>query len=390
MVTKPATFPRLQESLQAMAPTCRGRSRIPFSAPIDPAMRASRVNWRPRASTPARALAGRGLLSAISWEKLSNAYRPAARGRPGETFWYVSGRSSNEAGFPAAPLCPHLRHEQRQQLQLLLPPGQRCRPHKRDRQHTATVQLDDVEPGGPRLRDRRQSGQQPPAADAHLMGVSPPRRAGDVITGSWRPAWSFQRAERRAKFVLRQPDRQPLRPAHIGGDLALLTASPNGSKSWAIDDILSDIARRPELAFWLRTSWEEICNKSASRGRQIERWPNVTPWEKLSQLDHGHHAPRAGVENVRPIRQPGPEPAWSAARRGTVADPGHSTYRVWAHGVTRCSRTLCSNGCRSTSASNWTSRAWTRASSSGPGRQIKVDLLGATYAEPRCRLRAKL
>jgi hypothetical protein len=44
--------------------------------------------------------------------------------RARRTFWYFSGRSER-SGLSAAALRPALRHQQRQQLQLLLPSGQR-------------------------------------------------------------------------------------------------------------------------------------------------------------------------------------------------------------------------------------------------------------------------
>ena len=49
------------------------------------------------------------------------------RQQPDESFFYASGRSSNEAGFLLAALRPALRHQLRQQLLVLLPPGQRRR-----------------------------------------------------------------------------------------------------------------------------------------------------------------------------------------------------------------------------------------------------------------------
>ena len=73
---------------------------------------------------------------------------------PEETYWYFSGRSSNEAGFLAAALRAAVRHEQRQQLQLLLPPSERRGADERHGQrHGDDPVLEDLDHGrrfGPR------------------------------------------------------------------------------------------------------------------------------------------------------------------------------------------------------------------------------------------------
>ena len=82
--------------------------------------------------------------------------RRQARATPPGSSVLLRQRPLLERGrLPAATLRAALRHQLRQQLLLLLPPGQRRRPSRRSLgTGTATVTLDDVEKTGPVLPDR--------------------------------------------------------------------------------------------------------------------------------------------------------------------------------------------------------------------------------------------
>ena len=119
--------------------------------------------------------------------------------------------------LPAAALRAALRHEPRQQLQLLLPPGQRRRPHERDWQrcrHRQTRRYGTLRHG---LPDRRQPGQQPSAADADADDGPPSRRESGVDQSDHRDRHrELLRAERSVGALLRRRDREHQRAAACG------------------------------------------------------------------------------------------------------------------------------------------------------------------------------
>ena len=116
--------------------------------------------------------------------------------------------------LPAAARRAALRHEPRQQLQLLLPPGQRRGPHERDRlgrRHRHARRHGTRRHGRPA---RRQPGQQPPAADADADDGPPPGRQGGVDQSDHRDRHGeLLRAERSLGALFRRRDRQHQRAA---------------------------------------------------------------------------------------------------------------------------------------------------------------------------------
>ena len=114
----------------------------------------------------------------------------------------------------AATVRPAVRHEQRQQLQLLLPSGQRRRAWQRAGQRHRHGAARRHRTGRSGVPDRRQSGQQSSAADDQLDEHPPPRRAGDRHqSGDGNGAGQFPRAQRCAQPAVRHRDRQPVRAA---------------------------------------------------------------------------------------------------------------------------------------------------------------------------------
>ena len=148
------------------------------------------------------------------------------RGTPAdETSSYVSGRCFERSRLPAAALRPALRHQQRQQLLVLLPSGQRRRPWPASLgTGTATVQLEDVEHADLCLPHRRQPGEQPSAADAHADARPPPRRRRSSSSiRSRKSAWSTSACRATLRSLLFGTEIASLYvQPHIGGDIALL------------------------------------------------------------------------------------------------------------------------------------------------------------------------
>ena len=95
-----------------------------------------------------------------------------------KTFWYLSGRSSNEAGFLLLHLRPDVWDQQCEQLQLLLPPGSGVGLTSSLGSGTATLLLETWN-ALIWFCDRRQSGQQPSSADDDLDACATARRRRD-------------------------------------------------------------------------------------------------------------------------------------------------------------------------------------------------------------------
>ena len=63
----------------------------------------------------------------LPWDDaMDKASAALKRTKPERSFYYLSGRSSNEAGFVFATSCANARHQQRQQLFVLLSPSLGC------------------------------------------------------------------------------------------------------------------------------------------------------------------------------------------------------------------------------------------------------------------------
>ena len=280
----------------------------------------------------------------LAWEeayaKISNRLKALSAN---ETFWYFSGRSSNEAGFLLQLFarlygtnnvnnCSYYCHQASGVgLSSVLGSG------------TATVQLEDVEQadlvfviGGnpasnhPRLMTtlkniRRRGGQ--------VIVINPVRETGLI---------RFRvPSDLRSLFFGTRIATQYVQP-HIGGDLALLTGiAKRIYETGAIDTemLKKHCLGWPELEVVLqKTSWEEIVNKSGVSQVEIEqaaqtyaKAKNVVFSWTMGITHHAH-----GVQNVQLI-------AALALMRGMVGRPqagllpirGHSNVQgIGSMGVT--------------------------------------------------------
>ena len=132
MVNEAGHFPEVcKKSLQAMVADMQGAIRADFFSTYSIAqlqafspreLEVLRPADAAAAASRRRAILSADLAGMKPWSASSTKLRAVA---PNETFWYFSGRSSNEAGFLVAAFRPAVRHEQCQQLQLLLSSGQR-------------------------------------------------------------------------------------------------------------------------------------------------------------------------------------------------------------------------------------------------------------------------
>ena len=129
--TRPATFRRSAKNrCRRWSPTCRGRS-SPISSARIPSRSSQAFSPREleacgRLTQPLLHRAGENYYRPISWDDaLSRIVEKLKSVAPNETLWYFSGRSSQRGRVSVAALRSAVWHEQRQQLQLLLPPGQR-------------------------------------------------------------------------------------------------------------------------------------------------------------------------------------------------------------------------------------------------------------------------
>ncbi len=281
---------------------------------------------------PIRYRKGETHYEVITWaeafESITNKLKETV---PDETFWYFSGRSSNEAGFLLQLMarvygtnnvnnCSYYCHQASGVgLQSSVGTG------------TATIVLDDLEHsdlvfviGGnpasnhPRLMTsllhmRRRGGQVVvinPVRETGLLKFRVPSKVLSLLTGT----------KIATHYV------QP----HIGGDLALLWGIAKAVKSaGALDDaFLRDHCRDSEA--WLSAvdalTWEEIETKSGVARSEIEEIAEIYAKSKRTvfswTMGITHHA--HGVDNVQAI-------ASLAMCRGMVGRPGSGLMPIRGH-----------------------------------------------------------
>ncbi len=349
MVNEAGHFPEVcKKSLQAMAADMQGAIRPEFwstySLPQLQRFTPRELESCGRLVSPVVREPGQDYYLTIGWDEAFNRIaRKLAAIPPDETFWYFSGRSSNEAGFLLQLFarlygtnnvnnCSYYCHQASGvALGSVLGNG------------TATVRLEDVEQadlvfliGGnpasnhPRLMRslmsiRRRGGQViviNPVVETGLVNFSVPSDVRSLFFGS----------EIASLYV--QPD--------IGGDLALLTGIAKRIDEMGAHDkrFLKEHCEGWEaLAARLRSvSWQEIHAKSGVAQAQIDRMAemyaearNVVFAWTMGITHHAH-----GVENVQAITN-------LALMRGMVGRPqagllpirGHSNVQgIGSMGVT--------------------------------------------------------
>jgi len=349
MVNERGAFPEVcKKSLQAMAADMQGGIRPEFWTTCSLArlrgFSPRQLESCGRLVQPLRAVAGRDHYQPISWDEALARITTALKGvSPEETFWYFSGRSSNEAGFLLQLLarlygtnnvnnCSYYCH-QASGVGLASSIGS----------GTATIVLEDLEHadlvfviGGnpasnhPRLltslKDLRRRGGQ-------VIVINPLVETGLVRFRVPSDPWSLLWGSEIASLYV-----QP----HIGGDLALLTGIAKRIDEMGAQD--ESFLRNHCLGYdgWVehlrQLSWDAITRGSGVSGDLIK-----TVAERYAAARHAvfswtmgitHHT--HGVENVQAI-------ANLALLRGMVGRPhagllpirGHSNVQgIGSMGVT--------------------------------------------------------
>ncbi|TWU04549.1 Formate dehydrogenase H [Stieleria varia] len=281
---------------------------------------------------PVRYRAGDTHYTEITWQEAFDSIVEKLRAvRPDETFWYFSGRSSNEAGFLLQLLarvygtnnvnnCSYYCHQASGVgLQSSVGSG------------TATIVLEDLEKadtvfviGGnpasnhPRLmtslmKIRRRGGK--------VIVINPVRETGMVKFRVPSDVFSLLGGTKIASHYI-----QP----HIGGDLALLWGIAKAVKSAGKIDsaFLQDHCRNSDewLAAVDALNWEEIETKSGVARSEIEMIAELYAQSRLTvfswTMGITHHA--HGVENVQAI-------ANLAMCRGMLGRPGCGLMPIRGH-----------------------------------------------------------
>lgn len=337
MVNEAGAFPEVcKKSLQAMAADMQGGIRPAFwttySVPQLQAFSPRELEHCGRLVQPVVCEGDRQYYRPIGWDealdRIANRLRAVA---PDETFWYFSGRSSNEAGFLLQLLarvygtnnvnnCSYYCHQASGVgLQTSVGTG------------TATIALEDLEEadlvfliGGnpasnhPRLmtslmKVRRRGGQ--------VIVINPVVETGLVQFRLPSDPWSLLFGTKIATLYV-QPD--------IGGDLALLTGIAKRIVETNAHDPDYLRAHCEEAEAWLeclaRLSWEEIVEKSGVARSQIERVAEIYSRSKGTvfcwTMGITHHA--HGVQNVQAI-------ANLALARGMVGRAGAGLLPIRGH-----------------------------------------------------------
>ncbi len=349
MVNEAGHFPEVcKKSLQAMVSDMQGAVREQFfetySVPQLQAFSPRELEACGRLTTPLVLEASSQYYRPIAWDDGTGADRRQADAGRADGNLLVLQRPQLERGrLSAATVRPAVRHQQRQQLQLLLPPGQRRRSDNRRRQRHGDGHAGRRRAGRPGFRHRRQSGQQPSAADAHADAGAPPRRPGDrhQSGGRNRPG-QLQRAQRRAEPAVRHQDRQPVRAAaHRRRSGAADRHRQTHRSSWArptqrfLDEHCRRLARACEIV--LRAlSWDEIVSKSGVAREQID--------DDRPALRRGARASSsAGRWASRTTRT-----AWKTCRRS----PTWPCCAAWSAGrMPACCRFAATRTCRASARS---------------------------------------
>jgi len=337
MVNEAGHFPEVcKKSLQAMAADMQGAIREEFYKTYAlvqlQAFSPRDLENCGRITTPVVAGRGDSYYQPITWEdalsRISNKLRATS---PDETFWYFSGRSSNEAGFLLQLFarlygtnnvnnCSYYCHQASGVgLTSVLGLG------------TGTVTLEDVDNadlvfviGGnpasnhPRLmrtlmQTRRRGGEViviNPVIETGMVNFSVPSDVRSLLFGS----------EIASLYV------QP----HIGGDMALVTAiAKKVLELGAIDQeyLTNHCEGWPELKAELeRLTWDELCRKSGVSRQDIDRIADryvkaknvIFSW--TMGITHHLH----GVRSVQAI-------ANLALMRGMIGRPGAGVMPIRGH-----------------------------------------------------------
>ncbi len=337
MVNEQGHFPEVcKKSLQAMAADMQAGIRAEFwqRFPVDVLrqMTPQQLETSGRLAMPVRRRSSEASFRPISWDEALSAIAEKLReSHPDETFWYFSGRSSNEAGFLLQLFariygtnhvnnCSYYCH-QASGVGLASSVGS----------STATLQLEDVERadlvfliGGnpasnhPRLMTtlknvRRRGGQ--------VIVINPVREVGLIKFRVPSDPISLLFGTQIASLYV-----QP----HIGGDLALLTGiAKRIDELRAVDEtfLAENCHSHEEWLHHLRSlSWDEIVRKSGVARAEIDaiatRYAAARSAVFSWTMGITHHA--HGVQNVQAI-------ANLALMRGMVGKPHAGLMPIRGH-----------------------------------------------------------
>jgi molybdopterin-dependent oxidoreductase alpha subunit len=337
MVNELGHFPEVcKKSLQAMVADMQGAIRSEFWSRYSvrelQQLSPRELESCGRLVEPVRYTPETGRYTPISWDEAIDRIAAKLRGTPAdETFWYFSGRSSNEAGFLLQLFarlygtnninnCSYYCH-QASGVGLTSVTGS----------GTATIELEDLERadlvfviGGnpasnhPRLirtllRVRRRGG--------HVIVVNPIVETGLVRFNVPSDIRSLLFGSKIASLYI-----QP----HIGGDLALFSGIAKRLLEIGAQDetfLTAHCQGWPELRAWLQqASWDEIVAKSGVSRDEIDKIvaryaaaKNVVFSWTMGITHHAH-----GVQNVQAI-------ANLALLRGMVGRPGCGLMPIRGH-----------------------------------------------------------
>lgn len=337
MVNEQGHFPEVcKKSMQAMAadmqPAIPAEFWDRYGAKELQAMSPRQLEHAGRLVEPVRYSASEGRYQPISWDAAMNRVADQiAEQTPDETFWYFSGRSSNEAGFLLQLFARLYGTNNVNNCSFYCHQASGVGLSSVTGSGTATIELEDLDKasmvfliGGnpasnhPRLMTtlkslRRRGGE--------VIVINPLVETGLVNFSVPSDPWSLLFGTKIASDYV-----QP----HIGGDLALITAMQKRVVELGAHDeayLEAHTTGWPELRDHLAAaSWDELIAKSGVDHETIDRLANsyvktdaaVFAWT-MGITHHAH-----GVENVQAI-------ANLALLRGMVGRPGAGLMPIRGH-----------------------------------------------------------
>ncbi|QDU86798.1 Formate dehydrogenase H [Pirellulimonas nuda] len=337
MVNEQGAFPEVcKKSLQAMAADMQGAVKPEFwgrfAAREMRAMSPRELEHSGRLVEPVLFTAESGRYAPLGWDEALDRVADTLASLPAdETFWYFSGRSSNEAGFLLQLFARLLGTNNVNNCSYYCHQASGVGLTSATGSGTATITLEDLDTadlvfviGGnpasnhPRLmrtlmQVRRRGGQVivvNPLVETGLVNFSVPSDPWSLVFGS----------KIASQYV------QP----HIGGDLALLTGVAKRVVELGAQDeafLAAHTSGWPELRASLEaTPWEEITAKSGVPKEQLDQAAQAYAASKRAvfswTMGITHHA--HGVLNVQAI-------ANLALVRGMVGRPGAGLMPIRGH-----------------------------------------------------------
>ena len=311
--------------------------------------RCRRASWNGAAGSPTPLYAGPGDTH-YRVDRLGRGARPRSRRscrrrRPDEQLLLRQRPLVERGRLPAAALRAAVRHQLRQQLLVLLPPGQRRRPRRDARHRHGDRHARRRRAQRPVRPHRRQPGVEPSAPDAEPDADPPPRRARHRHQpGEGSRPGQLPRALRSAEPAVRLDDRQPVR------------AAAHRRRHRAAD------RRRQGCARARRSTIARSSSRHTEGFDAFARQVEATAVGRRSSAARG--VDRATIDRASPT---------CTARRRTSSSAGRWASRITCTASTTCGRSSTSRCCAAwsagrapgccRSAGTATCRAWARSAS---------------------------